>query len=77
MPSDRSKIIEQAKFTYFLLAKEFEKQTKTIEGQRTKQIEALKVLKPGENQELESIEGLLPKKIRNNKSKNKTDEIKN
>ena len=33
-------IIEQAKFTYFPLGKKFEKQTKTIEDQEKKQIDA-------------------------------------
>ena len=33
MPSDQSRIIEQAKFTYSTLAKAFEKQIKTIEEQ--------------------------------------------
>ena len=33
LPSNRRKIIEQAKFTYFLLRKAFQKQTKTVEDQ--------------------------------------------
>ena len=33
LPSDRSRIIEQAKFEYSHLEKTFEKQTKTIEDQ--------------------------------------------
>ena len=33
LPSDQSRIIEQAKFTYSLLSKAFEKQIKTIEEQ--------------------------------------------
>ena len=41
-----------------------------------KQVEALKDVKPEENQELESIEWLFPKKIRNNEIKNQIDEIK-
>ena len=64
------------KFTYSLLGKAFEKQIKAIEDQGIKQVEALKALKPVENQELESIEGLFPKKIRNNEIKNEMDEIK-
>ena len=47
LPFDQSRIIEQDKFTYFPLGKAFEKQTKTIEDQGIKQVEALKVLKPG------------------------------
>ena len=31
LPSNQKQIIEQAKFTYSLLGKDFEKQTKTIE----------------------------------------------
>ena len=45
LPSNRQQIIEQAKFTYFLLGKAFEKQIKIIEDHRKKQVEALKDLK--------------------------------
>ena len=38
LPSDQSRIIEQAKFTYSPLGKAFEKQIKTIEDQGIKQI---------------------------------------
>ena len=48
LPSNQQQIIEQAKFTYSQLGKAFEKQTKTIEDQREKQIDALKSLKPKE-----------------------------
>ena len=48
LPSNQQKIIEQAKFTYSLLAKAFEKQTKTIEDQGQKQVHDLKDLKPKE-----------------------------
>ena len=57
---------EQAKFTYSALVKAFEKQIKTIEYQGIKQVEALKALKSGRNQELESNEGLFLKKMRTN-----------
>ena len=53
LPSDQSRIIEEAKFTYSPLGKAFEKQIKTIEDQRIKQVEALKALKPEKNQELQ------------------------
>ena len=76
LPSDQSRIIEQAKFTYSPLGTGFEKQIKTIQDQGTKHVEALKALKPKENQELETTEGLFRKKIRNNKIKNEIDEIK-
>ena len=75
-PSDQSRIIEQAKFTYFPLGKTFEKQIKTIQGQGIKQVQPLKALKPEENEELESIEGLFPKRMRNIEIKNEIGEIK-
>ena len=40
--------MKQAKFTYSPLGKAFEKQTKTIEYQEKKQIDALADLKPKE-----------------------------
>ena len=48
LPSNQKQIIEQAKFTYSPLGKTFEKQTKTIEDQIKKQIDALADLKPKE-----------------------------
>ena len=42
LPSNQKQIIEQAKFTYSPLGKDFEKQTKTIEDQGEKQIKAIK-----------------------------------
>ena len=39
-------MIEQAKFAYSRLGKVFEKQTKAIEEQGKKQVEALDVFKP-------------------------------
>ena len=62
LPSDQSRIIEKVKFTYSPLSGTFEKQIKTIEEQEKKQVKALKVLKPGKNQELKTIEGLFQKK---------------
>ena len=41
-------MIQQAKFTYSSLCKAFEKQIKTIEDQRKKEIDALKDLKDSE-----------------------------
>ena len=46
LPSNQQQIIEQAKFTYSPLGKAFEKQTKTIEDQGKKQIDALVASKP-------------------------------
>ena len=40
LPSDQSRIIEQAKFTYSPLGRAFEKQMKTIGDQEEKQINA-------------------------------------
>ena len=45
LPSNQQQIIEQAKFTYSLLGKAFEKEIKTIEDQGEKQIDAFKDLK--------------------------------
>ena len=58
--------MEQANFRYSPLGKAFEKQTKTREDQKIKQAEALKALKPEQNEELESAEELLSKKKKNN-----------
>ena len=44
LPSKQQQIIEQAKFTYSPLERAFEKQTKAIENQRKKQVDALKSL---------------------------------
>ena len=41
LPSDQSRIIEQAQFTYSPLGKVLEKQLKTIEDLGIKQVEAL------------------------------------
>ena len=41
LPYDHSRMIEQAKFTYFLLGKTFEKQDKTFETEGKKQIKAI------------------------------------
>ena len=51
MPSDQSRIIEQAKFTYSPLEKAFENQTKIIEEQGQKQAKALGFLKPEKDKE--------------------------
>ena len=46
LPSNQQQIIEQAKFTYSLLGKDFEKQIKIIEDQGQKQAEAIENKKP-------------------------------
>ena len=74
LPSDQNRIIEQAKFTYSLLGKAFEKQTKMIEEQEQKQVKALEDLKTEENKEenkeekIKSVEDLFPKEMRTNKN---------
>ena len=45
LPSDQSRITEQAKFTCSSLSKAFDKEIKTIEKQGKIQVEALEVLK--------------------------------
>ena len=76
LPSDQSRITEQAKFTFSPFGKAFEKLIKAIEEQGKNQVEASEVLRPKKNQELETIEGIFPKKIRHNEIKNEIDEIK-
>ena len=46
LPPNQRRLIEKAKFAYYPLGKAFEKQTKTIEEQGKKQVEALEVLNP-------------------------------
>ena len=46
LPPNQQQVIEQAKFIYSPLGKAFEKQTKTIEDQGKKQVDALVALKP-------------------------------
>ena len=41
LPSSQQQIIEQAKFTYFPLRKDFEKQTKTIKDQGEEQVKSI------------------------------------
>ena len=77
LPSDQSRIIEQAKFTYTALVKAFEKQIKTIENQGIKQFEALKALKPEESRHyIKSIDGIFSKEMRTNEIKNEIYKIK-
>ena len=63
MPSIQQQIIEQATFTYSPLGKAFEKQTKAIEDQGKKQVDALNTLKF--NNQL-TIEDVIPKNALNN-----------
>ena len=52
----KQQIIEQAKFTYSLLGKAFEKQIKTIEYKEEKQVKALNTLKSDNNNNKLTIE---------------------
>ena len=74
MPSDQSRIIEQARFTYSPLGKAFEKQIKTVEEQGKKQVEALEVLKPV-TQKL-TIKDAIPKNTLSEEAKNELNKIK-
>ena len=59
LPSNQQQIIEQTKFTYSTLGKAFEKQTKTIEDQGKKQVDAFGFLKHSDK-ELPSIKDFIP-----------------
>ena len=73
-PSNQQQIIEQARFTYYPLEKAFKKQTKTIEDQGKKQVEALNTLKS--NNQL-TIEDVIPKNALNNdEAEKELDKIK-
>ena len=76
MLCDQSRIIEQAKFTYSPVDKEFDRQVKTIEDEGIKQVEVIKALKLEENQKLESSKKVFLKNMINIDMKSKTDEIK-
>ena len=56
LPSNQQQIIQQAKFNYSPLGKAFEKQTKTIEDQGKKQVDALKT----SHKKLPSIKDFVP-----------------
>ena len=64
LPSNQQQIIEQTKFTYSPLGKAFEKQTKTIEDQGKKQVDALKSLMPSDK-ELTPIKDFIPEENQN------------
>ena len=56
LPSNQQQIIQQAKFNYFPLGKALEKQSKTIEDQGEKQVDALKT----SYKKLPSIKDFIP-----------------
>ena len=59
LPSNQQQIIQQAKFTYSLLGKGLEKQTKTIEDQGEKQVVALESLRDSDKK-LTPIKDFIP-----------------
>ena len=63
LPSSNQQIIEQARFTYSLLEKAFEKQIKTIEDQDKKQVDAWENLKLKEKQNLLRINLIIRQKL--------------
>ena len=68
LPSNQQQIIEQAKFNYSPLGKAFEKQIKTIEDPREKQVETLKP-------KSKSIKGIFPEGYKSVEVKNEIDRI--
>ena len=74
VPSNQKQIVEQTNFTYSSLEKAFEKQTKAIEDQGKKQVDALKDLKPKEK--TKSIEGIFPEGYESVEIKNELNKIK-
>ena len=74
LPSDRSRMIEQAKFTYSSLRKAFEKRIKIMKNPRNKQAEGLKSLKTIK-QKL-AIEDAIPDDQLNEAAKNQIELIK-
>ena len=80
LPSNQQQTIEQAKFTHSSLGKAFEKQTKAIEDQGEKQVNALKSLESSDKQ-LPSIKDFISKgrlnpEIANEKEKIEEEERK-
>ena len=73
LPSNRQKIMEQAKFTYFPLGKALEKQTKTVEDQGEKQVKASQDLKLKE--QIKSIERIFPEGYKIVEIKNEINKI--
>ena len=74
LPSDHSRMVEQAKFTYSSLRKAFEKRIKIMKDPRNKQVEGLKFLKTTK-QKL-AIEDAIPDDQLNEAAKNQIELIK-
>ena len=75
LPSNQQRVIEQAKLTYSLLGKAFEKQTKTIEDQGEKQIKAIQDNKQLANIQGVTIKNIFPENILNDEAKIEIDKI--
>ena len=71
LPSDQSRIIEQARFTYSPFGKSFEKQIKTIKEQGKKQVEASKPV----TQKL-TTKNAIPENTFSEEAKNERNKIK-
>ena len=77
MLSDQSKIIQQAKITYFPLRKVFKKEIKTIGDQGIKQVEDLETLRLEENREdIKPMKVTFSKEMRTNEIKKEIFEAK-
>ena len=63
LPSNQQKIMQKARFTYSPLGKAFEKQVKTIEDQRQKQVDALKDLNQKNKQNRLRINLIISQKL--------------
>ena len=74
LPFNQKQIIEQDKFTYSLLGKALEKQTKKIEDQQKKQVDALKSLESSDKQ-LPSIKDFISKERLNLEIMNEIERI--
>ena len=74
LPSDQSRIIEQAKFTHSPLGKALEKQIKTIEEQGKKQVETLEVFE--RNTQKLTINDAIPENILSEEAENELNKIK-
>ena len=75
LPSNQQRVIEQAKLTYSLSGKAFEKQTKTIEDQGEKQIKAIQDNKQLANIQGVTIKNIFPENILNDEAKIEIDKI--
>ena len=76
IPSNQQQIIEQTKFTYSTLGKAFDKQIKTIEDQRKKQVDALNTLKSDSKLEIKGKDIIPENSFANDESRKELNKIK-